>query len=159
MANSVEINARELIVFLNNLTSSFDASGLFGDIGTYLVQSILTRTDKGIDFEGQSFMPYSKSYAKVREADGKPTDHVDLFFSGQMLQSLTYDAGKHSVKLFFMNTPRQSYKGRKSGEADNPAVAFYVNELREFFAISKEEAGQIMDMVDEYFYRVMLESH
>jgi len=142
MAN-IEIDARRVEVFLDNLSDVFDTTGLMGDIGTYLVQAILNRTAKGIDYEGQEFMPYTPSYARFRELSGRQTHPVNLYFSGHMLSAMTYEADPSRVKIFFMDTV-----GPDNMSA--PAKAYYNDELREFFSISEEERNKILDIVSDY---------
>jgi len=86
-----------------------DTSGLMGEIGTFLNFSLLNRTAKPIneDVHGVPFETYSTSYERLRESKGLPTE-VDLFFTGQMLEKLTYEQTKHQVKLFFADSPRRA---------------------------------------------------
>lgn len=135
-----------------------DTSDLMGEISTFLSFSLLQRTSEGEDIHGTPFEPYSSSYESLRSAKGLPTS-VDLFFTGQMLGALTYEATKNQTKLFFMNTPRRASDGSKkttkvwgSGEskASNAEVAYYVNEVREFFGISAEEREKIASMVEDF---------
>jgi len=124
-----------------------DTSDLMGEIGTFLNFSLLNRTSEGEDVHGVPFEPYSTSYERLREAKELPTN-VDLFFTGQMLSSLTYEKTKDQVKLFFMNTPR------KDSESSNSEIAFYVNEIREFFGISAEERTAIAGMVEDFMTNI-----
>ena len=121
-----------------------DTSKLMGEIGNYLKAAILMRTSSGKDVEGLPFEPYSRSYAAVRAEKGLPTGRVDLFFTGRMLGSMTYEEEKHQVRLFFMSTPRSDSK------ASNAAIAFYNNEVREFFSISSTEQKAVLNLVKSY---------
>ena len=56
--------------------------------GFQLLDIIRTKTSKGIDFRGIPFVPYSESYIKKLQKEGKATK-VDLFYSGRMLGALT----------------------------------------------------------------------
>lgn len=150
-APSVDIKNLDVITkkFGNLILGLTDTTSLMGEIGSYLIASILMRTSEGKDVEGIAFEPYSVSYEKTRENKGLPTDTVDLFFSGQMLSSLTYDATRDQVELFFANTPR------KGSDASNPEIAYYNNEIREFFGISAEEHKEIVSMVEDYIVNIV----
>ena len=158
------VNAERLRVFLVELQKGIESSPeLMMDIGGYLQFSILARTAKGKDAEGNDFIEYSKEYAKIRELIGLQTDNVDLFFGGSMLGSMTYESDKTSAKVFFMNTPHvghvkvPGHKKKASGEeepeekkATNAELAYYNDEVRPFFSISAEEQQMIFGMVDDY---------
>ena len=72
--------------------------------GFQLVDIIRTKTKKGIDFDDTRFAPYSDSYLKQLQREGKPTA-VDLFYTGRMLGALSPSmikkTGKHKVTLAF----------------------------------------------------------
>ena len=141
---------------LNRLLARFDrASGglvdeeLMGEIGTFLVYSILDRTSKGEDVEGEPFEPYSPKYKLFREKSGRRTDIVNLFFHGSMLSSLTHEAFRNRVELFFMNT------SGKDSNVSNPEKAFFLNKDREFFAVSREEEETIREMIQNHIREIM----
>ena len=73
--------------------------------GFQLLDIIRTKTAKGIDYQGNSFAPYSEGYLKQLNREGKSTK-VDLFYTGRMMGSLTPSSamkktGKHKVTLGF----------------------------------------------------------
>ena len=72
--------------------------------GFQLVAIIREKTKKGIDFRDRRFAPYSDSYLKQLQKEGKPTA-VDLFYTGRMLGALSPSmikkTGKHKVTLAF----------------------------------------------------------
>ena len=72
--------------------------------GFQLVDIIRTKTKKGVDFNDTRFAPYSDSYLKQLQREGKPTA-VDLFYTGRMLGALSpamiKKTGKHKVTLAF----------------------------------------------------------
>ena len=71
--------------------------------GFQLLDIIRTKTAKGIDVNSRKFAPYSSSYLKRLNREGKSTS-VDLFYTGRMLGSLgTKKTGKHKVSLGFNN--------------------------------------------------------
>ena len=76
--------------------------------GFQLLDIIRTKTEKGKDFNDRKFAPYSSSYLKQLNKEGKETA-VDLFYTGRMLGSLTpsstiKNTGKHKVTLAFSNS-------------------------------------------------------
>ena len=76
--------------------------------GFQLLDIIRTKTAKGIDINSRRFAPYSTSYLKKLNKEGKKTA-VDLFYSGRMLGALTPSGktvrktGKHKISLGFSN--------------------------------------------------------
>ena len=69
--------------------------------GFQLLDIIRTKTQKGIDFRGVTFAPYSEGYLKKLNKEGKSTN-VDLFYSGKMLGNLTSNkTGKFKVTVGF----------------------------------------------------------
>ena len=76
--------------------------------GFQLLDIIRTKTQKGQDFRDIRFAPYSSSYLKQLNREGKKTA-VDLFYTGRMLGALTPNStikktGKHKVTLAFSNS-------------------------------------------------------
>jgi len=135
---------------INELINRLDSAGdhLFGEqlmgvIGEYIMFNIKKRTAKGESVTGKLFKPYSKRYALFRKEEGHTTDKVNLFFSGAMMGSMTFDQTPNEVKVYFMNTTD------KSG-VPNPAKAFYLNKDRKFFAISTKERRAIIKMVTDH---------
>ena len=77
--------------------------------GFQLLDIIRTNTQKGIDFRDRKFAPYSDSYLKKLEREGKRTN-VDLFDTGRMLGALTPSprsvkkSGKNKITVGFSNS-------------------------------------------------------
>ena len=76
--------------------------------GFQLLDIIRTKTAKGIDINSSKFAPYSSSYLKKLNREGKKLA-VDLFYTGRMLGALTPSGktvrktGKHKISLGFSN--------------------------------------------------------
>jgi len=76
--------------------------------GFQLLDIIRTKTQKGQDFRDSRFAPYSSSYLKKLNREGKKLA-VDLFYTGRMLGALTPSGktvrktGKHKISLGFSN--------------------------------------------------------
>lgn len=76
--------------------------------GFQLLDIVRTKTQKGQDFRDRKFAPYSSSYLKQLNREGKKTA-VDLFYTGRMLGALTPSGstvkktGKHKITLGFSN--------------------------------------------------------
>ena len=112
MALSVKIktNSKHIEKRFQRLKSKFpsiiDKGILQG--GFQLLDIVRTKTAKGVDFRDTPFAPYSSSYLKQLQREGKPTK-VDLFYTGRMLGALTPSAktvrktGKHKITLGFSN--------------------------------------------------------
>jgi hypothetical protein len=100
-------NAKEVIrkvdKFEDRLTRIIDKG--IKQAGFQLLDIIRTKTQKGIDFKGNPFAPYSEGYLKKLQREGKSTN-VDLFYTCKMLGSLTPDqairkTGKFKITLGF----------------------------------------------------------
>ena len=134
--------AAKLFKILNKLEVKIATQRMMSQIGNYLMTSIKQRTGKGKDVEGELFQPYSTGHKKLRAAKGLPTNIVDLFFSGSMMSAMTFDAGSEQVQLFFMATSDRT--GTK-----NPAKAYFLDQKRQFFSISKSEIGEVEEIAAE----------
>ena len=102
--NQKEI-ARKFKQFQSKIPRAID-KGLL-QAGFQLVDIIRTKTAKGIDVEDVPFKPYSPSYLKRLQREGKKTN-VDLFYSGRMLGALTPSrsvkkTGRNKVSVAFTN--------------------------------------------------------
>jgi hypothetical protein len=77
--------------------------------GFQLLDIIRTKTQKGIDFKGRPFLPYSEGYLKKLQREGKATK-VDLFYTGRMLGALTPSGrtirktGTNKISINFSNS-------------------------------------------------------
>ena len=112
MALSVKIktNSKHIEKRFQRLKSKFPSiidKGIL-QAGFQLLDIIRTKTAKGIDINSRRFAPYSTSYLKKLNREGKKTA-VDLFYTGRMLSALTPSGktvrktGKHKVSLGFSN--------------------------------------------------------
>ena len=81
--------------------------------GFQLLDIIRTKTQKGIDFRGRKFAPYSEGYLKKLQREGKRTN-VDLFYTGRMLSALTPSSktvkksGKNKISISFSKLSNES---------------------------------------------------
>ena len=112
MALSVKIktNSKHIEKRFERLKSKFPSiidKGIL-QAGFQLLDIIRTKTAKGIDINSNKFAPYSTSYLKKLNREGKKTA-VDLFYTGRMLSALTPSGktvrktGKHKITLGFSN--------------------------------------------------------
>ena len=106
----IKTNAKHIEKRFNRLKSKFPSiidKGIL-QAGFQLLDIIRTKTARGIDVNSTKFAPYSSSYLKKLNREGKKTA-VDLFYSGRMLSALTPSGktvrktGKHKVSLGFSN--------------------------------------------------------
>lgn len=137
------IGDEELIRKLERIRRTFSKK-LMAEIGELLMTNIKVRTARGVDVEEQAFEPYSTGYAFFRAKSGRPVDKVDLFFTGSMLSSMTFEEKRTEVRVFFM--PTQDQFGMS-----NPEKAYYLNEKRRFFAISDDDAQEIELLIKDAF--------
>jgi len=101
-----------------------------GKTGTLGKSIILDRTKlgKGIN---SAFKPYTPEYMAVLSEEGKPSDTVDLYNTGQMLRSMqTKQLNSRTVQIYFDN--REAAK-----------KAAFNNEVRPFFGFSAKEEKRL----------------
>ena len=97
---------KKLGKFRSKLSTTIDKG--VRQAGFQLLDIIRTKTAKGIDINSSRFAPYSTSYLKKLNREGKKTA-VDLFYTGRMLSALTPSGktvrktGKHKITLGFSN--------------------------------------------------------
>lgn len=102
---------------------------------------IVRRTQKGTDFEGKEFEPYSEGYAKKKIKAGRNIK-PDLTFTGKMLASIQVN----------VDTAVSGLLGRIFfGSATEGAKAKYNFERRRFFELSKDQVKTIVRKVKEAF--------
>lgn len=120
-------------------------SRLLNEIGQFSMTKIKERTIQGKDVNNKPFKPYSKQYKMFREKKGLPTNKVDLTFTGSMLSSMTYAIEGTNVRIYFLNTVTNSFSDTRNSEK-----AFYLNEDREFFSLSKKDQTDISRIVSRH---------
>ena len=110
VALNIKTNSKHIQKRFKRLESKFPKildKGIL-QAGFQLLDIIRTKTQKGQDFRGRPFAPYSQGYLKQLTREGKPTK-VDLFYSGRMMGSLTPSgrtikkSGKNKVSVSFSN--------------------------------------------------------
>jgi hypothetical protein len=136
---------QDLAVFGQEL----DLDEVMGEIAVDQLARIKVRTLGGVDFEGEPFGPYSESHAAFRKnpprgQSPRPTDRVDLFFSGQMFGAMDWETIGDGVRLFF-NDAQQAAKAHGLHHGYKP------HELpaRPFFEISDEDAVKIREQIED----------
>jgi hypothetical protein len=130
----------EVSIHLESIPEGLFKKSLFAEIGEYVMFRVKQRTAQGKDFKGKLFKPYSPSYKLFRKKKGRGTRLVNLKFTGSMLSAMTESAKDDQVRVFFLNT-RDEFGGR------NPKKAFFLNQDRTFFALSKKDVQGIMAIV------------
>ena len=105
--------------------------------------------NKGKDFRGNPFFPYSKKYTRAKI---KESGHVDLTDTGQMFSSLTYRLANKSANLFFS----QGFQNRKAYYHDVAGVG-KKKVKRPFFRLSDKEKDVMSNLfAKEYFKNIKL---
>jgi len=151
MANDFTIDISgitTLKLLLDRLSGGIGSTKLMAEIATFLITNIKLRTARGEDVAGQAFEPYSNKYAMFRQKKGHPTNKVSLFFSGSMLSSMDYKATSDKATLYFLSTED------KTGTS-NPNKAYWLNQKREFFALSDGDMREVEDMVDDEIGKIL----
>ena len=140
----VEIRNLNLLArHLNDLSRRAGHKRIKNKMANFLMTKIKERTLKGYDVHGDAFEEYSPKYELFRQKKGLPTYIVDLFFTGSMMASMTYEVGESSIRLFFQPTKD------KTGES-NPAKAYWLHQDREFFSLSFDEISEMTRIYEAY---------
>ena len=127
------IGVRDVLRLFALIRHDLSTPEVMGEIGLFLITKIQIRTAEGKDVNGMPFEPYSPGYRLIRAAAGRSASKVNLFWTGSMMSSMTYEVkGDDTVRLFFQNTSDPS-------GARNPLKAYAQQQHRDFFSISEEE--------------------
>ena len=115
--------------------------------GFQLIDIIRTKTQKGKDFNDRKFAPYSDSYLKRLQSEGRPTA-VDLIYDNGMMGALTPSmvkkTGKHKISIAF---------SRKE-EIDKAFFNQVTNEpKREFFGFNKRTEKIISKQFNNFVFK------
>ena len=149
MAELVEIRGlRGLKDKVDKISDSIFSKRLMSEIGIFAQTAIKTRTLTGKDADGADFAPYTPKYAVFRKLKGRPINKVDLDFTGSMLASMDIDPTENQLDIFFQNT-EDEFGGK------NPIKAFFLNQKRNFFALSNDDINTIMKIVEQYYKRLI----
>lgn len=149
MVNLIEIKGlRHLKEKIDHIEDNIFSKRLMTEIGLFAQTAIKVRTLQGQDANEAAFAPYTPKYAVFRRLKGRPTNKVDLTFTGSMLSSMTSDPDRKQVDLFFLNTDDE-FGG------NNPTKAFFLNQKRKFFALSEDDVDDIMKIVNSYYKRLL----
>lgn len=103
-----------------------------GDIGR--------KTERGVDFEGKRFKPYSKFTKALKQATGRRVDPPNLTQTGQMLANMSTRATSNLTEtvgeIFFVG----AFAATKA-EANN--------ETRRFFDLTDKQVDRVQQDIDK----------
>lgn len=102
-------------------------------IGINIIQA---RTEDGVGFKDGAFRPYSPGYAAFRASRGRG-QRPNLFFTGQMLGSMTSKANHRKAEIFF-------------GRASESKKAAFNNQTRPFFGFSRDEERELLRDLERF---------
>lgn len=139
------------------LVQGMSTKKVMSRIGNFAMTEIKQRTSEGMDVNYDSFEDYTAGHRKTRAAKGLPVHIVDLFFYGTMMNAITFEAGEDQVRLFFQPTVGKTAKGRPAS-IKSPEKAYYLNEQREFFALSDKDMDEMRDIAIREIDRLLKES-
>jgi hypothetical protein len=141
-SGEVTLNVDKIRRRFESLHRTLTSEVILNKIGNFLVAANKARTLASKDVNGRFFKPYSDKYRFWRRKHGYGTT-PDLYLSGSMLGSMTYNVEKEKIRVFFM--PGQDKTG-----TSNPAKAFWLQEDRRFFGIAKRERDYVIEMYRNY---------
>ena len=108
-----------------------------GRTAEFLIFLIKSKTKKGVDYQGNSFTPYTKEYKEFRQKSGKGT-RPDLIFGGNMLGDIIQKASPTQAIISFAN------KFQNTKALNNQSK-------RKFFAIGDRDVNSIMNVFSKEF--------
>lgn len=146
------LNVENVIKRVVGVRSAFRSKAVWAEIFSFLRKVILVRTARGVDADEHKFADYHPGYKLFRQAFGRPTSKVDLFFSGTMLSSIDYDVTETGGRMYFLPTqaPAPQLPGGVKGEEPPPSpLKAYLLQVgtkkpRKFFAFSKRDVEEIV---------------
>ncbi len=149
----IELKFKGLKILLKKLDRLSRSGTLFPDalkdeLGHYVITRIQARTAEGKDANGKPFTPYDIAYARWREQHGHPAKKVNLFLTGSMMASMTYETGPDFVRIFYPNT--NDPKG-----VSNAAKAFWLSEDRLFHALSAQDKSGVQGIIDQFIAKAL----
>jgi hypothetical protein len=131
---------------------------LMHEIGLFVVQRIRRRTEQEQGYDGQTFQPLSRGYAK-QKAKALGTTRADLTVSGRMLNDMQVSAVTDtSIEISFASQGGSPGKGgtfiqrsRAVGAADKAFFHTTGNHgiVRDFFGVSDEDEALIVAYIDD----------
>ena len=113
---------------------------------------IRSRTQQGVDVNGDTFEPYSptnpgRNWAAVRKRNNRQTSRVDLSFTGDMFRALKVSFRRDGFKFLatiFFNERKQSQKAKGHHTGQLGPTKF---EPRRFFELSKRQRENIISKI------------
>ena len=103
------------------------------------IEIIKDKTESGVDFNNKRFKPYSNYYRDVRKEKGLQTNKVDLFFTGNMMSSITANSGDQSAVIKFLNR-------NDSGKAFAHIAGVGNLPVRDFFFFNDQDMDELLDI-------------
>ncbi len=106
---------------------------------------ISERTAKGIDANGQRFMPYSEEDAFLRRSKGHPANGANLFFSGQLDVAMDCRVMDDEAEIFFsLSDQAARVRGLMQGRKERIFFALQAQDIREMTRITSKHIKQRM---------------
>jgi len=141
--------ATRVQVIIEGMEAAIATRPMMLEIGEFIRFRIQARTAEGKDVKGNLFAPYSPQYRLFREKTGHPVNKVNLFYTGSMMGSMAVAETSNQARVYFLNTQGPGSKAR------NPEKAYYLNQKREFFALSAEDIRGIIDIMEDYYQKAL----
>ena len=135
----IKSNAKSVQKSLNRFFNKFPSITRKGLArASFRLQSIIKElTQQQKDFKRRKFAPYSESYLKRLEAEGKP-QKVDLFYTGRMLGSITGKVKSNRKATIFFNNAEMRQRALFNQVLNEPKREFFGFDRRTEKIIKKE---------------------
>ena len=110
-----------------------------GRTAEFLIFLIKTRTLKGKDYQGNPFVRYTPEYKEFRKLAGKQVSKPDLYFSGNMLNSITQKSFPAFAEVYFASKFENIKAIKNQGK-------------RKFFAIGDRDVNSLISVFKKEFF-------
>lgn len=117
---------------VNKLSKNIDSPKLLNEVANNARAIIVINTQqKGVDYKGKTFKPYSPAYKKRRQKKGR-SGRVNLTFTNQMMSSIIHRLiGKGKILMTFS----RAREAKKAGWQEDKG--------RDFFGLSSKSMETI----------------
>jgi hypothetical protein len=144
--------SKELDAELKRISKGLTAPKLLTKIGLTARADILVRTNKGEDYRGKRFTPYTEYTKSLRRRRGRQVDHVDLQDNRHMLNNMQVkiDARRSITKLVFTRRTE-----REKAFKHNEVGVGRKQTKREFFSLGKKLENKLFKQYEKEIDRLL----
>ena len=140
----IKIDVKPIEITVNSITDLLDNTNpVLSEVGLFARSLILQKTARGVDWKGKKFKSYDPLSAKVRQKKELPTSSVDLFFTGQMINSIKVQTKSNTSRLYFASKAEVKKAGYHNAGDGVP--------MRHFFDLTPANVSEAQKIVTGWF--------